>query len=203
MKKSTLSLVLLVFVFLLSLFAVKLGETKKVEVVGANIDYGSPTARHNRPINYSPMSFDVGSIAFKSTAPTTRNSSGAYSSPSSGQVNYSSSSATTKSIGILGANQLVKPSGGAISFSGGGVSNGMGITRKNSESSVTTTFASSTMMVATIDAYVPFQNSSDLSDGGALTRLPGKDNLTDPGVPVGSTLLLLLMLLPYILYKCR
>ncbi|MFI3296800.1 MAG: hypothetical protein R3Y59_04130 [bacterium] len=223
MKKSTFSSLLLISVYLIMCINVMVGSHKRVDLsnvksinnndyhrgflysllstnphtVEGNIDYGESKAYFKHNIHQNSVALTTDKVKFKSTMPTGKNIS--FTSSSSRVVNYSASSVTAKSIGISSGDRYTQVKSGAMVING---NNNKVVGRTSlSSSSASTSFTYSNLLAKSLDTYEPFQSSGDATNA-ASTRLPDDDNATDP-VPVGSALLLLLMLLPYAIYKCR
>ncbi len=222
MKKTTFSSLLLISVYFIMCINVMIGGNKKVDMSNVksinnndyhrgfiysllstntsttegNIDYGESKAYFKHNIHQNSTALISEKVKFQSTMPTGKDIS--LSSSSNRVANYSASAVTAKSLGISNGDRYNQVKSGVMVVNGNNNNISTGVSR-SSESSASTSFSYSNLLAQSLDTYEPFQSSGDVTDA-ASTRLPGDDNATDP-VPVGSTLLLLLMLLPYILYK--
>ncbi len=108
---------------------------------------------------------------------------------------FNSNSGAAKSVSILsGGNNNSTLSGTKMSTVNGGNTSG-NIVSSHSTSSASTSF-SAQIVSGSFDSYNP-----TTADEQAMTRATRDDNLTD--APVGSILWLLLLLMPYAIYKFR
>lgn len=108
---------------------------------------------------------------------------------------FNSTSGAAKSVSILGGGHNNSTlSGAKISTVSGGTSSG-NIVSSHNTSSASTSFSAQTVS-GSFDSY-----SSTSAGEQAITRATRDDNLVDG--PLGSNLLLLLLLIPYIIYKFR
>lgn len=128
----------------------------------------------------------------------------AYNITSSGSNSYnysSASSAGARSIGIAEDHVLNSNANQSIAMSGGGSSSAI-ISKINNSTLATTTSFSAQMSSVQIDGF-----SSTMLEEEAITRGgPTNPDVTIPGpttAPIGSTLWLLLLLLPYCICKFR